>query len=238
MDGPASRRKFVLGIVSLGASRWPPQNVIRYVTPGGLYQSHPCRMSRRLSILWAASSVLLFGCLAVSLLTEFRTFHWRWGAKSYMEAAEHTQELILSGGELSFRCADDWPTPAPAPSWQEFESFDYNVQLGLFRFYRLRETWYYGEPPAGGLSQEQRIALPHFSYDRHGWDISFMTAAFVSLVPMLVTSLVGLRVLLRQRRAKGICRNCSYDLRGTPERCPECGLVTAPENSGVSAGVT
>ena len=31
MDGPASRRKFVLGIVSLGASRWPPQIVIRYV---------------------------------------------------------------------------------------------------------------------------------------------------------------------------------------------------------------
>ena len=30
MDGPASRRTFVLGIVSLGASRWPPQIVIRY----------------------------------------------------------------------------------------------------------------------------------------------------------------------------------------------------------------
>ena len=30
MDGPASRRKVVLGIVSLGASRWPPQIVIRY----------------------------------------------------------------------------------------------------------------------------------------------------------------------------------------------------------------
>ncbi len=31
MDGPASRRKFAFGIVSLGASRWPPQIVIRYV---------------------------------------------------------------------------------------------------------------------------------------------------------------------------------------------------------------
>ncbi len=30
MDGPASRRKFVFGIVFLGASRWPPQIVIRY----------------------------------------------------------------------------------------------------------------------------------------------------------------------------------------------------------------
>jgi hypothetical protein len=31
VDGPASRRKFFFGIVFLGASRWPPQIVIRYV---------------------------------------------------------------------------------------------------------------------------------------------------------------------------------------------------------------
>jgi hypothetical protein len=30
VDGPASRRKFVFGIVFLGASCWPPQIVIRY----------------------------------------------------------------------------------------------------------------------------------------------------------------------------------------------------------------
>jgi hypothetical protein len=30
VDGPASRRKFVFGIVFLGESRWPPQIVIRY----------------------------------------------------------------------------------------------------------------------------------------------------------------------------------------------------------------
>jgi hypothetical protein len=36
VDGPASRRKFVFGIVYLGASRWPPQIVIRYVSEGTL----------------------------------------------------------------------------------------------------------------------------------------------------------------------------------------------------------
>jgi hypothetical protein len=45
---------------------------------------------------------------------------------------------------------------------------------------------------------------------------------------LLVTAVIPMRrfyVFRRDRRLPGFCVKCNYDLRATPDRCPECGSV-------------
>jgi hypothetical protein len=67
------------------------------------------------------------------------------------------------------------------------------------------------EPVVYKYRQEQRaLVVPYW----------FIVLA-CSVLPML-----GLRRLIRtrSRRRRGACLRCGYDLRGTPGKCPECGL--------------
>jgi predicted amidophosphoribosyltransferase len=48
-------------------------------------------------------------------------------------------------------------------------------------------------------------------------------------VPTLVLAVPPLGMLRRRRRRRDLCLcvSCGYDLRATPDRCPECGSVPA-----------
>jgi hypothetical protein len=50
----------------------------------------------------------------------------------------------------------------------------------------------------------------------------------VVLLGVLPTAWVGRRLRSRRRRRAGLCSRCGYDLRATPDRCPECGAAPGP----------
>lgn len=47
---------------------------------------------------------------------------------------------------------------------------------------------------------------------------------FVELIPAAALALL-LRKLLKKRPLEGFCPICGYDMRATPDRCPECGTA-------------
>jgi hypothetical protein len=55
------------------------------------------------------------------------------------------------------------------------------------------------------------------------WNVSvplWFLVCLSAVLPML-------RALRRKRKLPGLCPACGYDLRASPERCPECGRVSS-----------
>jgi hypothetical protein len=65
------------------------------------------------------------------------------------------------------------------------------------------------------------------------WDavIVFPDWLLTSIFALLPAIWLAQRYRKLDRRSKGLCQSCGYDLRASPDRCPECGRVPEMLNS-------
>jgi hypothetical protein len=79
-------------------------------------------------------------------------------------------------------------------------------------------------PHHGGFGLMDRVYQPS-SHAREHNQFLILPHWFAIALGATPTMLLSLRLVRRGRRAaSGRCATCGYDLRATPERCPECGM--------------
>ena len=107
---------------------------------------------------------------------------------------------------------DSWSFKSrPVASWAQPVGPGWD--LGSFGF---------DERPVGTLYRLLQLSFPH-------WLVMVLSAT-----PLAVWLILGFRK--RNLRARvGLCANCGYDLRASPERCPECGAAAAKPSESTLA---
>jgi hypothetical protein len=179
-------------------------------------------MKRRRLTTPAGLSLLL--CAAVCLL--WVRSYWRWDAVS----VGHKQP---AGQGPADGCS------LGVASWGNGLIVECTLFQGVRNVFAGLRDWgvlglyhtYWGIPAQRGQRSGFEFQHVHYSQAGTGWSDAFYlrmphwAAAALAATPAglwLLTSLVRRRRAARAT-AQHVCAGCGYDLRATPERCPECG---------------
>jgi hypothetical protein len=184
-------------------------------------------MKRHLLNLFTVLSLLL--CLAACVLwaMSYRgTYNWR-AERVAGPAGDATHTLIDLGWQAGVFKAGRmvlWGRDEPESPWRfrvdRYPRSNSGLEDTRFGFEWVSKTWVY-DPQRQARRRTDALRLPLWS---------------VVLVSLALPGRWVVAAALRRRRkrltALQRCPSCGYDLRATPDRCPECGTSASVSTRG------
>lgn len=171
---------------------------------------------RRAARFVANSAILLSTLLCIALVSLWVRSYW-YGDRIVCARESFTASIGSEGGTCFFEWSTRWPGDQCGPR---------------------HDSWLITPMPSFGAPERPLVHLWTFSHSREDEAVVFdrtraVMTPFHSVVvplwlPMLLFAMAPATWVLRRRRRnrrndRGMCPSCGYDLRATPERCPECG---------------
>jgi hypothetical protein len=168
------------------------------------------RSLSRILRLIPLSLALLFTALWLTSYRDTRFIGWsdnrQWFGLLSMSGLLRLERATYPADKIGWM-RNNYPSPRDG-LWSEVEARD---RQGPLLLRRLGLTYSHIDYNSDGKNRRYSIYLPH-------WLILLLLLAIPTL---------ELKRLLYRPPPPGHCQKCGYDLRATPDRCPECGTLVA-----------
>jgi len=195
-------------------------------------------MFRIMSLSFKAALGLILSFIVIFWVRSyFFTSGWIISVQNSSEQPLRTDWVMLTAGRVFWNRED---LPLPQRSRTPKEQGDFIGHLRYFKNERVpadkHAGWDYGirKRTQFGLGFDA-LGITYLRYpfprgasnrDPSGFEVA-IPCLYLLILLAVPTTLTARRIIrrgiIRRRRLNGCCEYCGYDLRASPDRCPECG---------------